>query len=43
MPVRLNPKSKREGIYLDTGPWESAVLELKEVVKRGYWLLIALD
>ena len=33
MPVRLNPKSKRDGIYLDTGPWESAVLELKEAVK----------
>jgi len=33
MPTRLNPKSKREGLYLDTGEWEMAVRDLKKVVR----------
>ena len=28
MPKRLNPKSKREGLYLDTTEWETAVNQL---------------
>ena len=33
MPQRLNPKSNRQGLYLDTGEWEYELSRLRKHVK----------
>lgn len=35
MPTRLNPKSKRQGLYLDTAEWETEVANLLKHVKKS--------